>query len=201
MDMKPIIVIISCFIMLQCDRGPKVEEVKSEAGTVIERFTVYSGTMADKKNMRYEKFDEDGIAMESIEYKEGKMNGVRKIFDKGVLYSTETRKNDLFDGPYISFYQNGQKQMEGTYTQDVLAGDVKVYYPSGALKEIVRFENNVETGPFKEFYENGKIKAEGNYIYKDGAVEHGLLSLFDSTGTLIKKMDCKEGICQTIWKL
>lgn len=199
--MKPIISFICFFFIFSCQSGPRKEELKSDAGIVLERFTVYAGTQESKENLFYEKFDDQGRPLETIEYKEGKMNGQRKIFDGGVLNSVETRKNDLFDGPYVSYFPNGNKQMEGTYKKDVLSGDVSVYYQSGAIKEIVKFQDNVENGPFKEFYENGKIKAEGNYIYKDGAVEHGLLSLYDSTGMLIRKMDCKEGICQTIWKL
>ena len=52
---------------------------------------------------------------------------------------------------------------------------------------------------FTEFYENGNKKAEGSY--KEGAKEDGLLLIYDTTGVLIRKMECADGICHTIWSL
>ncbi len=199
--MKLLMPLMACAFFCHCHKTPKVIEVRNDGGFVIERYTVFSGSEDDKKHLLYEKFDDSGNLKESIEYKNGKMNGLRKLYDSGKLYSIETRKDDKFDGPYTSFYPNGKKRMEGQYRQDVLTGEVRVYYPSGALKEIVTFRDNQEDGPFTEYYENGHIKAIGHYIYRDGPLEEGPLQLFDSTGTLIRKMDCKAGICQTTWKL
>ena len=95
---------------------------------------------------------------------------------------------DLFEGPYKVFYPNGQLQLECQYIHNEMSGTLKAYFPEGQLKEIVQMSGSQENGPFDGFYKNGPY-------------EEGLLNLFDSTGTLIKKMNCKEGICTTTWTL
>ncbi|HRG32092.1 MAG TPA: toxin-antitoxin system YwqK family antitoxin [Saprospiraceae bacterium] len=183
-------------IALSCNRV-KVIEIKNDQGVLIERITTSLRDTGRLKDGFYEKFDELGRLLESANYKDGKLDGERKIYEKGLLYSLENYKMDLFDGPYKVFYPNGQLQLECQYINNEMSGTLKAYYPGGQLKEIVQMNGSQENGPFEEYYENGKIKAQGSY--KNGPNEEGLLNLYDSLGTLIKKMNCKEGICSTIW--
>lgn len=183
-------------IALSCNRV-KVIEIKNDQGVLIERITTNLRDTGKLKDGFYEKFDELGRLLESANYKDGKLDGERKIYEKGLLYSLENYKMDLFDGPYKVFYPNGQLQLECQYINNEMSGTLKAYYPGGQLKEIVQMNGSQENGPFEEYYENGKIKAQGSY--KNGPNEEGLLNLYDSLGTLIKKMNCKEGICSTIW--
>jgi antitoxin component YwqK of YwqJK toxin-antitoxin module len=183
-------------IALSCNRV-KVIEIKNDQGVLIERITTNLRDTGRLKDGFYEKFDELGRLLESANYKDGKLDGERKIYEKGLLYSLENYKMDLFDGPYKVFYPNGQLQLECQYINNEMSGTLKAYYPGGQLKEIVQMNGSQENGPFEEYYENGKIKAQGSY--KNGPNEDGLLNLYDSLGTLIKKMNCKEGICSTIW--
>ncbi len=183
-------------IALSCNRV-KVIEIKNDQGVLIERITTNLRDTGRLKDGFYEKFDELGRLLESANYKDGKLDGERKIYEKGLLYSLENYKMDLFDGPYKVFYPNGQLQLECQYINNEMSGTLKAYYPGGQLKEIVQMNGSQEKGPFEEYYENGKIKAQGSY--KNGPNEDGLLNLYDSLGTLIKKMNCKEGICSTIW--
>ena len=183
-------------IALSCNRV-KVIEIKNDQGVLIERITTNLRDTGKLKDGFYEKFDELGRLLESANYKDGKLDGERKIYEKGLLYSLENYKMDLFDGPYKVFYPNGQLQLECQYINNEMSGTLKAYYPGGQLKEIVQMNGSQENGPFEEYYENGKIKAQGSY--KNGPNEEGLLNLYDSLGTLIKKMNCKEGICSAIW--
>ena len=74
-----------------------------------------------------------------------------------------------------------------------------VYFMKRALQEAqMAFDKNEENGPFEEYHPNGKIKAKGTYLAGDN--EHGLLEIFDDKGELIKKMQCKKGVCRTTWK-
>ncbi len=140
----------------------------------------------------------NGSIMEEATFKNGKMNGERILYDSaGHIVSKEFIVNDLFEGPYTSYYSNGQIKSQGQYKNNEMSGTWSFYYPSGQLKEEVEFENNKENGPFVEYHKNGKISAKGNYL--DGDQEHGLLQLYDSTGTLERKMNCTHGICKTIW--
>lgn len=186
------------FLLSSCHQLQNVEN-KNEKGVVIERYNLAKDKDGDKKNGLYERFNEQGQLAEQSTYKMGKLDGIRKLYENGVLESEETRVEDQFHGPYKAYHPNGQLRMEATYVHDVMTGDVKVYYPSGKLKEIVRFADNVEDGPFSEFYENGKLKAEGHYKQLDGAVEDGELKLYDTTGILIRKMNCELGKCITTW--
>jgi antitoxin component YwqK of YwqJK toxin-antitoxin module len=95
-------------------------------------------------------------------------------------------------------YPSGNIKTEGQYTNNITTGIWKSYYNNGQLKEEVQMAENEENGPFIEYHENGKVKAKGNYLH--GPNEQDELLLYDTAGVLEKKMDCKEGICKTIWK-
>jgi antitoxin component YwqK of YwqJK toxin-antitoxin module len=174
-------------------------EKKSPEGLLIERYAVINVKGQEVKHGKYERFDEQGKLAEQSTYDHGKLNGIRNLYQSGILESEETRVNDQFNGPYKAYHPNGKLKMEANYIKDVITGNVKVYYPSGTLKEIVRFADNVEDGPFTEYFENGKIKAEGTYKQSDGAVEDGELKLYDTTGMMIRIMNCELGKCTTKW--
>lgn len=78
-----------------------------------------------------------------------------------------------------------------------MTGVWKTYYETGELKEEVSFVDNNENGPFKEYHKNGKTKYEGTY--KDGDHEEGEMKVYNEDGEIIKKLDCKKGICNTVW--
>lgn len=186
-------------LVISCKKTRQVE-LRHSNGQVSEQFQLKTINGQDLKDGPCKKFDENGKIIEESNYVNGKLNGIRKLFLNGILQSEENRVDDKYEGPYKAFFPNGQLQLEALYSNDIMSGDVKVYYISGQLKEVVRFADNVEDGPFIEYYENGKLKAEGNYKPSDGPVENGELKLYDTTGTLIKIMNCNLGKCSTIWK-
>ncbi len=140
---------------------------------------------------------ESGTVYEVGQFKDGKLHGYRKIhFDDGKVEVEETYVEGAFHGPYIKYYNNGKKKIEGNYEDGSMEGVWKTYYEDGSLKEEVTMHDNLENGPFKEFHPNGNQKAVGTY--KNGEFEEGILQLFDESGTLIKTMECSNGICHTI---
>ncbi|MEP7194895.1 MAG: hypothetical protein ABI851_00130 [Saprospiraceae bacterium] len=183
------------FTLYSC-REEKTIEIKNKEGIVIQRITL-AGDTSKGKNGIYESFDKNGIPLEYATYSEGKLNGEKRLFEEGKLYSSEMHVNDQYEGPYKVYYPNGKIQLETQYVNNEILGELKSYYNSGNLKEIVQMKSNQEDGPFIEYYDNKNKKAEGNY--KEGAKEHGLLMLYDSLGVLIRKMDCDNGTCHTIW--
>lgn len=185
------------FATLSACKMNKVYEIKNDKGVVMHRITVLGDT-SNGKNGLYESFDEQGRPIEAAEYHDGKLQGTRKLYEDGAIYSIETRNADLFEGKYQAFHKNGQVSVEGIYVNNVMSGEWVSYYPSGAVKDKVIMKDNAENGPFTEYYENGKIKAQGSFL--DGPDEEGELLMYDSTGSLEKKMDCKKGICKTLWK-
>lgn len=175
----------------------KTIEIKNEQGIVIMRIS-NMGDTTNGKNGYYEKFTQAGLPIDACHYINGKVNGERKQYEEGKLYSTENLINDVYEGEYKAYYPSGKMKASGQYQNNVTVGVWKGYYPSGLIKEEVTMADNEENGPFIEYYENGQVKVKGNY-YK-GINEHGELLMYDSTGILIKKMDCNEGICKTIWE-
>lgn len=162
----------------------------------------YIGTLVDypgEKEGLIQAYTENGMLYEEGQFKQGVLDGYRKIYyPDGKLQIVETYKNGKFEGPFVKYHKNGKKKVEGKYVNSTMEGIWKTYYDTEALKDEVMMHDNLENGPFKEFYENGKLKAIG--AYKNGEFEHGPLQLFDESGTLIKKMDCENGICRTTWK-
>jgi antitoxin component YwqK of YwqJK toxin-antitoxin module len=162
----------------------------------------YIGSLVDfpgEKEGLIEAYTEDGKLYETGKFKNGVLNGNRKIYyPSGQLQILETYVAGVFEGPYVKFYENGKKKVEGVYANSSMEGIWKTYYEDGSLKDEVTMHDNMENGPFKEYYQNGNQKAIGTY--KDGESEHGPLQLFDESGTLVKKMACDHGICRTTWK-
>lgn len=186
------------FILVSCKES-KLKEIKSEKGIVTERYQVINSNHSELKHGKYERYDDKGQLAEQSHYIMNKLSGPRKLYNQGILESEETRVDDAYHGPYKEYHPNGLLRMEANYINDVMTGDVKVYYPSGKLKEIVRFADNVENGPFSEYYENGNLKAEGYYKQLDGPVEDGELKLYDTSGHLLRIMNCELGKCETKW--
>ncbi len=191
--------ILALTLFLIACSNTQIIEKKNDQGQVIERYQLITKNNKPVKEGFYERYDDSGRLLEKCVYKDDKLNGPRQLYQQGILESEEVRLNDLYHGDFKAYFPDGKIQLEASYIDNVMTGDVRVYYPSGKLKEIVRFADNVENGPFVEYYENGKLKAEGQYKQLDGAVEDGELKLYDTSGTLIKIMDCELGKCTTRW--
>ncbi|MCD4780746.1 MAG: hypothetical protein K8S27_09395 [Candidatus Omnitrophica bacterium] len=80
---------------------------------------------------------------------------VRADYPSGALMATMTYQNDLKDGLYTVYYENGVIKGETFYVKGEIQGVMKKYYSSGAL----RLETHVE-GRNKGYYENGSLKYE-----------------------------------------
>ncbi len=151
------------------------------------------------KEGKYVRRNEAGKIVETAEYTNDTLNGVRVIFyESGDTQYVERYKMGLFVGPYEVYYQNGHMAQRGQYIDNAMQGIWLRYYDTGELMEEVTFVDNEENGPFREYHKNGQLKAEG--AYRNGDNEEGPLKLYDEEGELIKEMDCKYGICKTVWE-
>jgi len=152
---------------------------------------------------QYQRYSSGGVLLEEASYRAGALQGERKYFsEQGQLESIERYENGQMHGKFQSFYNNGQLKIEQDFVNGTLTGMSIRYYPDGKVQENVQLKDNVENGPFVEYYENGALKTEGFYgpdAEGDG-VEQGELKEYDTTGTLIRIADCKDGMCLTRWK-
>ncbi|MDB5228468.1 MAG: hypothetical protein JWN78_2661 [Bacteroidota bacterium] len=178
-----------------CSNKKKIE-IKNNSGVVIERYFISKDDQA--KTGAYSKFYDNGKILETGIYKDGKLNGERKLYyESGKVMQSETYADDKFDGPYKSYYDDGSIQQEGTYKDNMMSGLWKNYYkdPKNVLKNQLTMEENKIKGPSKEYYTNGKINAEGNKVeIGDGIdVYDGKVQVYDSTGTLEKIITYDKG--------
>lgn len=179
------------------DKRREVVTYYPDSDRIYEQYTI---RLPDSlRQGAFRSFYESGEMKEESFYQNGVLHGTRTLFyETGTPMIRETHEEGRFHGLYQSFYENGKVDLEGNYVDGSMEGEWRRYYDSGELMEIVSFHENLENGPFTEFYKNGNLKAEGQYL--NGDAEHGLLKLYNEEGELIRKMDCKNGICRTIWK-
>jgi antitoxin component YwqK of YwqJK toxin-antitoxin module len=186
-------------LFTSCSEKPSTEikVYNPEDNSLFEQYTLL---LPDSiRHGVYRSFYPSGKTYEESEYKNGKLDGLRTLyFENGNPMVKENHKDGRFEGLFQSFYENGQLNLEGYYLEGSMEGEWRRYYDTGEVMEVFQLENNLENGPFVEYYRNGNLKAEGTY--KDGDSEHGLLKLYDESGELIRKMNCVNGACRTIWR-
>lgn len=189
---------VTCILfLLSCKKMPTVETVENtnEAG-YVERYTRRVKDYA--KEGIYLRLDPKGNKVEEAQYKNDTLNGWRILYsENGDTQTVENYKMGAFDGEFKVFYDNGKLKLLGFYKNNEMIGKWKGFYDNGILKEEVQFQNNAENGPFLEYYPNGKLKAEGAYL--NGDSEHGELKEYNEAGILVKRKECNNGICKTVW--
>lgn len=190
-----ILIIVS---LSRCGESLKLVEIKNDDGVIVEKYYLSQDSL---KTGKAESFDDDGNLFESTNYEKGLIQGQRDIYyPDGSVEISEFYVDDKLHGPYQVYYSNGNIKQKANYNQGVLEGMVESYFEEGGIRERVQFVDNQENGSFVEYYPNGNKKWEGNYLNGDN--EFGVLSQYDSSEVLIKKMNCDSlGMCQTVWTI
>lgn len=171
--------------------------VEDPDGYFREEYTVVSDSIKDGM---YLKYFSNGKLYDSCNYKNGILEGERKIFsDKGYVEIQETYKNGILEGPYLVYHPNGNIKIKQTFTNNVLSDFSYRYYSDGVLKEKVTIVDGLENGPFDEYYPNGNLHWKGQYL--NGDYEQDTLYEYNTSGELMKKLLCNKGICNTVWTL
>jgi len=115
-----------------------------------------------------------------------------RYYEDGAIEEKVHYKAGEFHGAYEYFYKDGTLKQSCTYLQNKIEGILTNYYPDGKTKEEVTLKNGTEDGPFKEYYMNGQISTEGSYTtIREDAVEVGELIEYDSLGTITRKAVCE----------
>lgn len=186
---------VMAIFLVSCSHQKKVE-IRNNNGIVIESYFVDKDD-PNKKEGVYNRFYDDGKIQEVSLYKNGKLNGERKLYQSsGKLMQTETYVNDKYEGPFKSYYDDGTLQQEGNYKDNMMSGVWKNYYqiPNVEKNEMTLVEGKI-SGPAKEYYPNGKLNAEGNKIEIAEGVDvyDGKVNVYDSAGTLEKVLTYDKG--------
>ncbi|MBM4373308.1 MAG: hypothetical protein FJ098_16750 [Deltaproteobacteria bacterium] len=66
-------------------------------------------------------------------------------------------------GPFIEWFDNGQRRAERSYVEGVKQGPVRYWYRDGALKALRFFEDGRAEGRYARWHANGRKAEEGAY--------------------------------------
>lgn len=191
--------LILAFVLISvssCTNKKKVE-VKNKEGIVIESYFVNKKNPNERIGV-YSKFYDDGKALETSNYKNGKLDGVRTLFHpNGKVMQEENYIDDKLEGKLTSYFEDGSLQQEAIYKDNTGDGIWKNYFKDqkNVVKEEITVANNKINGPFKEYYPSGKLYAKGKKIeIMDGVDSYdGKVEVYDSTGTLQKILIFENG--------
>ena len=67
------------------------------------------------------------------------------------------------DGPYETYYENGQLQEKGTFVDGELHGPAEGYYENGQLEGKGTYVAGERDGPAELYHENGQLQGIGTY--------------------------------------
>ena len=102
----------------------------------------------------------------NIDFEISNGNGVMKdYYSDNVLKSVINYKNGRKNGKAISYYNiEGEKiEYEGEYNNDIKNGEWKCFYENGNKEFIGNYTNGIKNGPCKEYDKGGKLLFDGEY--------------------------------------
>jgi antitoxin component YwqK of YwqJK toxin-antitoxin module len=93
-------------------------------------------------------------------------------YDSGnpkLKYEVVEKKDGSFfkDGYYKEWFENGQIETTGTYSDNKETGNWQWFYKTGQLLREGTYKNGLKDGIWKEFEENGQIASEFQYAAGD----------------------------------
>jgi antitoxin component YwqK of YwqJK toxin-antitoxin module len=71
-------------------------------------------------------------------------------------------------GPWVTYFANGNKMSEGEYRKGQKDGPWILYHPNGQKKSVVSFVNGKYTGLYTSYHENGNRRWQGYYNESKG---------------------------------
>ena len=109
----------------------------------------------------YEEADDDGMEEVEVPYKNGRINGIRKVYIANMKQLIETPyKDDIREGIEKYYYENGKLQREVPYQNDKSNGIERLYYENGRLRGEIPHRDDKRNGKAKFYYENGMPKVD-----------------------------------------
>jgi len=67
-------------------------------------------------------------------------------------------------GPWVSWYANGQKQVEGEFREDVPTGKFTWWYESGQKQCEGSYQDGIQVGPWLSWHPSGQKESQADYL-------------------------------------
>ncbi len=100
------------------------------------------------------------------------------------------RINGMLEGPYMSYYENGQMFENENFMYDENHGRSINYYMDGKVMADVMYDKGEKVGIEKLYFPNGKIHSEQQFVL---GVAHGSYKEYSAEGKLILTIEYYDG--------
>ena len=158
------------------------------------QFKVDLAGVSVSENVPVQLFYNDKQIMSEGSVVDGKPHGVWKnYYISGNLQSLIRYEEGAVSGHCMFYYDDEAQTIkaEMDFVNDLIQGDYKEYYQNGKLKATLKIEDNIQNGDAEFYYDSGNIKAQGQYA--DGITD-GKWKYFNESGQEIAKKKFKEGV-------
>ncbi|WP_421890139.1 toxin-antitoxin system YwqK family antitoxin [Marinoscillum sp.] len=142
--MKNLILPLALCLLFSCDQinsfiGSKTAE---EADNVVKNYyengelkSIYTVNELRQKHGTAKIYKKNGTLSKSFEYENGEKIKAISYYKNGNPLMEINYKNDVKDGPFKRFYQNGKLESEATFKENFPGKGLKEYTSSGSLKK------------------------------------------------------------------
>lgn len=110
-------------------------------------------------------------------------------FKNGGIFTEQSYKQGKEHGPWVVYYQNGNKQKEGSKHEGADHGVYYEWFESGQLMYEYHFDKGVRVGKWLSWYENGTQYTERNW--ENGQL-NGAVKVWTDEGFLSKEYTYKD---------
>jgi len=83
------------------------------------------------------------------------------------MYEQQRGTQSPVEGVWHVYDRQGRLLREENYHNYRLDGEMKIFYPSGALKELLHYSDGLRVGDDKNYFENGGLENEDTYVDND----------------------------------
>lgn len=119
---------------------------------------------------------------------------VEDFYPEGNIQMTGTYKSirpDNKDGHFIYWYEDGKKQMECDYRDNVLHGPLHEWYSSGQPESYQEFKGGLLNGEYISWRGDGSYKLKARYYNGE---KHGNFQSFYSNGQMVRDDFFENGV-------
>tara|TARA_B100001971_G_C18079110_1_gene477290 strand:- start:145 stop:762 length:618 start_codon:yes stop_codon:yes gene_type:complete len=107
--------------------------------------TVEWGDLVERDGLYYKKFTDVPFTGQTAGEKQGSF------------------KNGVKDGPWVSYWGNGQLWEKGDYKNGLKEGPWVGYHENGGLLQKGNYKDGKQDGPWISYHENGQLEYKGDY--------------------------------------
>ena len=134
----------------------------------------------------YHYYPADGQQREEATYLDDKAHGIWKGFwvDGDVPIYEQQWLDDAMNGPFVSWYRNGQKQREGQFSENISQGLWRWWHENGQLHREGEVLDDVPLNSWTTYHPNGQRASEGEYEGLSGRKKEGW-RYWDENGNLL----------------